>query len=69
MSHEEGPIPPERLRMIQELRERYLSGTLDEVLIPEKADFTMLLEDIASEEVVEERPRLTSIATRKEKMA
>lgn len=69
MKNEEGTIPADRMRMIQEMRERYLNGTLDEVLIPEEADFSALLSDLAAEEDVSTGPQLESIRTPREKTA
>ncbi|MCA9569698.1 MAG: hypothetical protein KC656_17750 [Myxococcales bacterium] len=56
--NDQDDMSPERLRMIQELRERYLQGTLDEVLIPEDADFSGLLEDLAAEPVEKAAPKV-----------
>lgn len=47
MSDPSPPIDPERAAMIAALRERYLNGTIDEVLIPEDVNLTPLMEDLA----------------------
>lgn len=36
----------ERARVVQELRDRYIRGTLDEILIPEEPSIARLLADL-----------------------
>ena len=38
--------PRERAELVEQLRRRYLDGTLDEVLIPEEPPLDALLDDL-----------------------
>lgn len=42
--------PQARAAMVQALRERYLNGTLDEVLVPVEPEFGALMDDLRTPE-------------------
>ncbi len=53
------PNPEEqarRERLVEELRRRYIEGTLDDVLIPDDVDIQPLLDELRREEPGANRP-------------
>ncbi len=61
MARQDDTLPPEREKLVRQLRERYLAGTLDEVLIPEDANFEHLLDDLRAEEEPREAAASTEL--------